>query len=170
MSYHVSKMTTKDQKNKHSRIEDRSKIISEVKGPVAFMRPKDIGGVVVLNSIISDYLPITPSYAINEVGVDSIKVLMATDNLISFESFRPKGAIDAAHSHPDHHSIAYQKQGRVKMKIGPETFTIEEGDTYFHPLGIVHQHEALEDSVQIETKIYPDGSAIASWNNLVSLT
>ena len=163
-------MTTKDQKNKHSRIEERSKIISSVKGPVAFMRPEDIGSVVVRSSMISGYLPITPSYATNEVGVDSIKVLMATDNLISFESFRPKGAIDAAHSHPDHHSIAYQKQGRVKMKIGPETFTIEEGDTYFHPLGIVHQHEALEDSVRIETKIYPDGSAIASWNSLIGLT
>ena len=35
-------MTTKDQKNKNSRIEKRSKIISSVKGPVAFMRPEDI--------------------------------------------------------------------------------------------------------------------------------
>ena len=126
------------------------------------MRPEDIGSVVVRSSTISGYLPITPSYATHEVGIDSVKVLMATDNLISFESFRPKGAIDAAHSHPDHHSIAYQKQGRVKMKIGSETFTIEEGDTYFHPLGIVHQHEAMEDLVWIETKIYPDGRAIAS--------
>ncbi|MBM09995.1 MAG: hypothetical protein CMF69_10560 [Magnetovibrio sp.] len=162
-------MTTINRKNKHSRIENRTKIISTVKGPVAYMRSEDIGSVVVRSSMISGYLPITPSYATDETGVDSIKVLMATDNLISFESFRPKGAIDAAHSHPDHHSIAYQKRGRVKMKIGSETFTIEEGDTYFHPLGIVHQHEALEDSVRIETKIFPDGGAIASWNSLVGL-
>ena len=94
------------------------------------MRPEDIGSVVVRSSMISGYLPINPSYATNEFGVDSIKVLMATYNLISFESFRPKGAIDAAHSHPDHHSIAYQKQGRVKMTIEPETFTVEEDDTY----------------------------------------
>ena len=159
----------KDQKNKHSRIEKLSKIVSSVKGPVAFMRPEDVGSVVVRSSMIPGYLPIAPSYAANEIGVDSIKVLMATDNLISFESFRPKGAVDAAHSHPDHHSIAYQKQGRVKMKIGSETFMIEEGDTYFHPLGIVHQHEALEDSVRIETKIFPSGGAIASWNSLVGL-
>ena len=162
-------MTTKYKKNKHSSIEERSKIISSVKGPVAFMRPEDIGSVVVRSSTISGYLPITPNYATDEDGVDSIKVLMATENLISFESFRPKGAIDAAHSHPDHHSIAYQKQGRVKMKIGSQTFTIEEGDTYFHPLGIVHQHEALEDSIRIETKIFPNGGAIASWNSLVGL-
>ena len=162
-------MTTVDKKNKHSRIAERKKIISTVKGPVAFMRPEDIGNVVVRSSSISGYLPITPSYATNEVGVDSIKVLMATDSLICFESFRPQGAIDAAHSHPDHHSIAYQKQGRVKMKIGSEIFTIEEGDTYFHPLGIIHQHEAIEDSIRIETKIFPNGGAIASWNSLVGL-
>ena len=101
------------------------------------------------SSKISGYLPITRSYATDEIGVDNVKVLMATNNLISFELFRSKGAIDAAHSHPNHHSVAYQKQGRVKMQIGEETFMVEEGDTYFHPMGVVHQHEALEDSVRI---------------------
>ena len=95
--------------------------------------------------MISGYLPITLSHATDEVGVGSIKVPMATDILVSFESFRPKGAIDAPHSHTDHHSIAYQKQGRVEMKIGDKIFSIEEGDMYFHPLGITHQHKALED-------------------------
>ena len=95
---------------------------------------------------------------------------MATDNLISFVSFRSKGAIDAAHSHPDHHSVAYQKQGRVKMQIGTETFTVEEEDTYFHPMSVVHQHEALENSVRIETKIFPNGGgAVAAWNELVGI-
>ena len=74
--------------------------------------------LVVNSSKISGYLPITPSYATDEIGVDNVKVLIATDNLISFELFRSKGAIDAAHSHPDHHSVAYQKQGRVRMQIG----------------------------------------------------
>ncbi len=67
-------MTTRNQKNKHSRIEERKKVISTVKGPVAFMRPEDIGSVVVRSSMISGYLPITPSYATYEVGVDSVKV------------------------------------------------------------------------------------------------
>jgi len=124
---------------------------------------------VVHSSKISGYLPITPSYATDEIGVDNVKVLMATDNLISFESFRSKGAIDAAHSHPDHHSVAYQKQGRVKMQIGTETFTVEEEDTYFHPMSVVHQHEALENSVRIETKIFPNGGAVAAWNELVGI-
>ena len=87
----------------------------------------------------------------------------------AYHDFIKKGAIDVAHSHPDHHSVAYQKQGRVKMQIGKETFTVEEGDTYFHPMGIVHQHEALEDSVRIETKIFPNGGAVAAWNKLVGI-
>ena len=37
--------------------------------------------------------------------------------------------------------IASPLEGRVKMKIGSETYTIEEGDTYFHPLRVLHQHE-----------------------------
>ena len=101
--------------------------------------------------------------------MDSIKVLMATDNMVSFEAFRPKGARDVVHSHPDHHSVAYQKRGRVEMRIGEGTFIIEEGDSYFHPMGIVHQHEALEDSVRIETRFFPNGDATVAWNKLVGM-
>ena len=162
-------MTDEKKKDMQSRLNERLKVISSVKAPVAFMMPEDIGKLVVRSSAISGYLPITPSYATDEVGVDSVKVLMATDQLITFESFRPKGATDTAHSHPDHYSVVYQKQGRVKMKIGSENFTVEQGDTYFHPLGVIHQHEALEDSVRIETKVFPNGNAIASWNKLVGM-
>jgi quercetin dioxygenase-like cupin family protein len=63
--------------------------------------------------------------------------------------------------------VVYQKQGRVRMRIGDKSFIVEAGDTYIHPMGVVHQHEALEDSVRIETKIYPKGGAVASWNRLV---
>ena len=156
-------------KDKHSRLNERLKVISSVKAPVAFMMPEAIGKLIVRSSAISDYLPITPNYATDELGIDSIKVRMATDQLITFESFRPTGAIDIAHSHPDHHSVVYQKQGRVKMRIGLESFTVEQGDTYFHPLGVVHQHQALEDSIRIETKVFPEGNAIASWNKLVGM-
>tara|TARA_Y100000588_G_C13898202_1_gene771674 strand:- start:161 stop:673 length:513 start_codon:yes stop_codon:yes gene_type:complete len=162
-------MADEKEREMHSRLSERLKVISSVKAPVAYMMPEAIGKLVVRSSAISDYLPISPSYATDEAGVDSIKVLMATNQLITFESFRRKGAIDTAHSHPDHHSVVYQKEGRVKMHIGSETFTVEQGDTYFHPLGVVHQHEALEDSVRIETKVFPDGHAIESWNKLVGM-
>lgn len=134
--------------------------------PVAFMDDRDIGKLVVPGSQ-REGLKLQPNYAIEEDGVDTVKVLMATDNLICFEAFRPKGAIDTAHRHPDHHSMVYQKQGRVRMRIGEENYIVEAGDTYLHPLGVLHQHEALEDSVRIETKIFPAGGAIEAWNKLV---
>lgn len=133
---------------------------------ICFMHPDDVGHLHVRGSIrIGE--TIKPNYAQSQDGVDTLKVLMATDNLIMFEAFRPKGAIDTAHMHPDHHSLVYQKKGRVKMRIGKDIYIIEEGDSYYHPIGMVHQHEALEDSIRIETKIYPDGNAAKSWNTLV---
>jgi quercetin dioxygenase-like cupin family protein len=130
------------------------------------MHPDDIGKLHVQGSMRAGET-IRPDYAQAQDGVDTLKVLMVTDNMVMFESFRSKGAIDTAHLHPDHHSTVYQKKGRVRMRIGREVFIVEEGDTYYHPMGMVHQHEALEDSVRIEIKTYPNGGAVASWNRLV---
>lgn len=133
---------------------------------VAFMHPEDVGRLFVPSSQRAP-APLVPEYSRDADGVDSVKVLMATPHLIVFEAFRPKGARDRRHMHPDHHSLVYQKQGRVRMTIGDETFDVDEGDSYRHPLGVGHQHEALEDSVRIEIKFYPQGNAIESWNALV---
>ena len=144
----------------------RLAVVSAVRGPVAFMHPQDVGSLVVPGSRRVGR-KLRPNYATQDDGVDRVKVLMVTDTLVSFESFRPRGAIDTAHQHPDHHSVVYQKQGSVRMRIGDETFIVKAGDSYFHPMGVVHQHEALEDSVRIETKIFPGGGAVAAWNRLV---
>ena len=146
--------------------DDLYALVTSIQGPVAFMDDQDVGKIMVPGSKrIGQKL--TPNYASDEDGVDTVKVLMATESMICFEAFRPKGAIDTLHLHPDHHSIVYQKQGRVRMRIGDESFIVDAGDSYFHPMGILHQHEALEDSVRIETKIFPAGNAVASWNRLV---
>ena len=133
---------------------------------VAFMHPEDIDKLFVPSST-REPLPLVPAYSRDADGIDTVKVLMATSHLVVFEASRPKGAIDRMHMHADHHSIGYQKKGRVRMRIGEETFVIEEGDTYRHPIGVGHQHEALEDSVRIEIKFYPAGNAVESWNALV---
>lgn len=133
---------------------------------VAFMHPDDIGKLFVPSST-RDALPLVPEYSQDEDGVDTVKVLMATPHLIVFEASRRKGAVDRRHMHPDHHSIALQKKGRVRMTIADQSFVVEQGDSYQHPPGVGHQHEALEDSVRIEIKFYPAGDAIESWNRLV---
>lgn len=139
---------------------------NSIAAPVAFMHPDDVLKLFVPGS---KRLPVTlvPEYSRDEDGVDSVKVLMATPHLIVFEASRPKGAIDRMHTHPDHESIGYQKQGRVRMQIGTEVYIVEEGDTYRHPAGVAHQHEVLEDSIRIEIKHYPAGNAVESWNALV---
>ena len=145
---------------------DASTVIADM---VAFMHPDDCDQLFVPSST-RESMPLVPNYALNEDGVDSVKVLMATRNLIVFEAFRPKGAVDRTHMHADHHSVAYQKMGRVRMMIDSETYIVEAGDTYRHPMGVKHQHEALQDSIRIEFKFYPDGNAIESWNALVGGT
>ena len=136
---------------------------------IAFIHPEDCDQLFVPSST-RESRPLVPNYSLNEDGVDSVKVLMATPNLIVFEAFRPKGAVDRMHMHVDHHSVAYQKMGRVRMMIDSETYIVEAGDTYRHPIGVKHQHEALQDSIRIEFKFYPDGNAVESWNALVGGT
>ena len=144
----------------------RLAVVSAVRGPVAFMHAQDVGKLVVPGSKRRGK-KLRPNYALHEDGVDTVKVLMVTDTIVSFEASRPKGAIDTPHQHPDHHSVVYQKQGMVRMRIADATFVVKAGDSYLHPMGVVHQHEALEDSVRIETKIFPAGGAVAAWNKLV---
>ena len=118
---------------------DASTVIADM---VAFMHPDDCDQLFVPSST-RESMPLVPNYSLNEDGVDSVKVLMATPNLIVFEAFRPKGAVDRTHMHVDHHSVAYQKMGRVRMMIDSETYIVEAGDTYRHPMGVKHQHLSL---------------------------
>jgi len=53
------------------------------------------------------------------------------------------------------------------MRIGKNTFEVSQGDTYHHPRGVGHQHEAREDSERTEIKFFPEGNALESWIQLV---
>jgi mannose-6-phosphate isomerase-like protein (cupin superfamily) len=85
----------------------------------------------------------------------SIKPLMVGQDMVFLEAHREKGLIDPEHAHPDHESICYLVKGKVRVVIAGEEFIAEPGDTWIHPAGVPHFHEALEDSVQIEIKSPP---------------
>jgi mannose-6-phosphate isomerase-like protein (cupin superfamily) len=85
----------------------------------------------------------------------SIKPLMVGQDMVFLEAHREKGLVDPEHSHLDHESICYLVKGKVRVVIGGEEFIAEPGDTWIHPAGVPHYHEALEDSVQIEIKSPP---------------
>lgn len=84
-----------------------------------------------------------------------VKVLMKSDNILMLEIFRPKGLRDPVHQHDDHETSCHLVKGRLKLGIADKEFIAKAGDTWFHPKGVAHWSEALEDCIQIEVKSPP---------------
>lgn len=137
-----------------------------LQGPVAVMHPDDVGRPVVSASQ-REFESAGAVY--EEEPANLIKVILATDEFVMFEAFRKKGSVDVAHIHTDHYSIVYLKKGRIRLRLGSEVHLMEEGDTCYHAQGMLHQHKALEDSIRIETKVFPGGGAVEKWNKLMGL-
>jgi quercetin dioxygenase-like cupin family protein len=85
----------------------------------------------------------------------AIKPMLAGRDMLLMEVRRDEGLRDAEHAHPDHESICYLVSGRMRVVIEGESFVAEPGDAWIHPPGVMHYHQALEDSVQIEIKSPP---------------
>ena len=90
-----------------------------------------------------------------ETGGIGISPVMVGAESMLMEVHRKKGLIDPEHSHDDHESICYLVSGRMRVVIAGETFIAEPGDTWIHRAGVLHYHETLEDSVQLEVKSPP---------------
>ena len=90
-----------------------------------------------------------------ETGGIGIRPVMVGAETMLMEVHRKKGLIDPEHSHDDHESICYLLSGRMRVVIAGETFIAEPGDTWIHRAGVLHYHETLEDSVQLEVKSPP---------------
>jgi mannose-6-phosphate isomerase-like protein (cupin superfamily) len=88
-------------------------------------------------------------------GALAIKPLMVGQDTLLMEAHRLKGLVDPEHAHPDHESICYLVKGKMRVVIAGEEFIAEPGDSWIHPAGVPHYHEALEDSVQSEIKSPP---------------
>ena len=90
-----------------------------------------------------------------ETGGIGIRPVMVGAETMLMEVHRKKGLIDPEHSHDDHESICYLLSGRMRVVIAGENFIAEPGDTWIHRAGVLHYHETLEDSVQLEVKSPP---------------
>lgn len=84
-----------------------------------------------------------------------VKVVMKSDTMLMLSITRPKGMRDPTHQHDDHETSCHLVSGKLKLWIGGEEFVAAPGDTWFHPKGVPHWSEALEDSVQVEVKSPP---------------
>lgn len=76
-----------------------------------------------------------------------------TENLMMISYEWEKGGKMAPHDH-EVEQISYVVEGRLKVRIGDETFIAEKGDSYTEPKWTVHDIEALEPSLTIEV-FYP---------------
>lgn len=84
-----------------------------------------------------------------------LKVVMESDTMLMLQVFREKGVKDPLHRHDDHETSCHLVSGKLRLVIGGETYIANPGDTWFHPKGVDHTSEAIEDSIQIEVKSPP---------------
>ena len=88
-------------------------------------------------------------------GTFSLKELMVSPSIVMIETRLEKGLSSPPHQHPDHESVCYLVEGKMKVTIGGESFTAHPGDAWYNEPGVTHNLEALEDSKAIEVKSPP---------------
>lgn len=86
----------------------------------------------------------------------SMKVLMATPNVLVLRAIRKKGLTDPVHKHDNHDTVCTLVSGRLKVHIGNQSFEALPGAAWRHRPGVKHWSETLEDSVVIEIKMPPE--------------
>lgn len=92
-------------------------------------------------------------------GELEVKLRVSGDEMILLEIFYAKGVGTPLHSHT-HESVIYVVRGKLQGTIDGKEIIMAPGDTCRHPAGVLHDVEALEDSVILECKSpAPDISA-----------
>lgn len=81
-------------------------------------------------------------------GSGELLVLGAGTMLVRLQLRR--GFDQDGHLHPDHESIGYVLSGRVRMQVGDEVRELRPGATWYHPRGVRHTCEVLEDAEILE--------------------
>ena len=84
-------------------------------------------------------------------GTLRVKPLLHGDEMMCFEVHYEAGVGAPMHVH-DHESMIYVVSGRVRSRVGEDTFELGPGDACRHPGGVAHNVEAIEESVMLEFK------------------
>lgn len=77
------------------------------------------------------------------------KTLVWGERTLMVEFKIKKGAQVPRHKHP-HEQTGYVVSGRLRLKVGDETFLAEAGDAWCIGANVEHWAEVLEDSLVIE--------------------
>ena len=79
------------------------------------------------------------------------KPLIGGTEMILLEIHYPPGAGAPLHTH-QHETLCYVVKGKVKVVIGDESYTLEEGDACRHPKDVLHSIEGVEEATVLEIK------------------
>jgi quercetin dioxygenase-like cupin family protein len=82
------------------------------------------------------------------------KVALGELGLVVHLDFK-KGFLQPGHSHPEHESLGYVVNGKLRMVVDGEEEILEAGSGWWHPIGSHHITEALEDSEALEIHLPP---------------
>lgn len=91
---------------------------------------------------------ITEVENVSTKGEAERRTLLAGKNVMLVRMGFKKGFIVPMHKHQE--SVGYVIKGALKMTIGTKEFTLGQGATWLHPMGMEHMTEALEDSEVVE--------------------
>jgi quercetin dioxygenase-like cupin family protein len=87
-------------------------------------------------------------------GTARLKHLLQGDRALLLEITFERGVTVPPHTH-DHESYCYCVRGSVRSTVDGVDHVLGPGDAVFHPAGVVHETEALADSVWVEVKTPP---------------
>jgi quercetin dioxygenase-like cupin family protein len=87
-------------------------------------------------------------------GTMSVRPMLGGDHIAMLEIRMARGARSQGHAHA-HESLLYVISGSLKTTIGGQTIVVRQGEACRHPENVVHNVEALEDSLFIEVKSPP---------------
>jgi quercetin dioxygenase-like cupin family protein len=83
----------------------------------------------------------------------TIQTAAADQMMLSLATLQPHSVV-AEHSHP-HEQVGMVIEGRALFHIGGETKTLQPGDMYRIPGGVMHRVVALEQTVKALDIFYP---------------
>lgn len=84
-----------------------------------------------------------------------VRVLAESERMNVLEVTMEGGSESPPHVH-HHDSVGYVVSGRVRMRLGEQTWELSAGDSFYHPPAVEHQMIAMEDpSVWLEIKSPP---------------
>lgn len=84
-----------------------------------------------------------------------VRVLAQSERMNLLEVTMTGGSESPPHVH-QHDSVGYIVSGRVRMRLGEQTWELAAGDSFYHPPGVEHQMGAVDDpSIWLEIKSPP---------------